>query len=184
MPRKFTLLFLFVPFLLVLSCKKSSPSSTSNPLVGNWNFLFIKANASSSGPAGPGSTYVVTANFTTVNNSGKATFTNSSMELANVTYAINTTATTSLYQGSTLISTQSTPYSQTIPPTSDTAAYQIIGTDSIYFPNGSPVPGAANGGRFAITGDTLNIKLNAVVPGPNPPGLPVNLTGSLYFLKQ
>jgi hypothetical protein len=183
MHRKFTLLLLTAPLLIVCSCKKSSPAAAPNPLVGNWNFLFIKANASSSGSAS-GLTYVTTASFTTVNNAGKATFTKTAMELAGVGYSINTTATTAIYQGSTLLSTQSQPFTQTIPATSDTANYQIIGTDSIYFPNGSPVPGASNGGRFTITNDTLNIKISATVPGPNPPGLPVNLAGSLYFLKQ
>lgn len=183
MHRKFTLLLFFAPLLIVLSCKKSSPAATSNPLIGNWNFLYIKANASSTGSAA-GLTYVTTASFTTVNNAGKATFTNTSMELTGVTYSINTTATTAVYQGTTLVTTQSQPFTQAIPATSDTAAYRVIGTDSIYFPNGSPVPGATNGGRFAIHSDTLSIAISAVVPGPNPPGLPVNLTGSLYFLKQ
>ena len=183
MYRKFSLLLLSLPLLLVFSCKKSSSSAT-NPLVGNWNFLYIKANGTSTGSAGPGLTLVVTANFTTVNNTGKATFTSTQMELAGVGYSINTTATASVYQGSTLVSSTPQPFSQTVPATSDTAAYQIIGTDSIYFPNGSPVPGANNGGRFKVNNDTLSITMSATVPGPNPPGYPVNLTGSLYFLKQ
>lgn len=183
MHRKFTLLLFFAAVLIVCSCKKSSPASTSNPLVGNWNFLYIKANATSSGPAG-GFNYVSTANFTTVNNSGTATFTKTAMELTSLAYSINTTFATSVYMGSTLVTSTTTPFSQVIPATSDTADYQIIGTDSIYFPNGSPVPGAANGGRFAVNNDTLSIKINATVPGPNPPGLPVNLAGALYFIKQ
>lgn len=183
MLRKFALLIFVAPLLLVYSCKKSSSSTPPNPLVGNWNFLYIKANGTSSGSAA-GLTYVTAASFTTVNNSGSATFTKTSMELSHVAYSINTNATTSIYQGSTLLSTQSTPYTQTVPATSDTAAYQIIGTDSIYFPNGSPVPGATNGGRFSINSDTLQIMITAVLPGPNPPGYPVNLTGALYFIKQ
>lgn len=181
MYRKFTLLIIFAPLLIVFSCKKSSPSTTSNPLVGNWNFLYIKAITTGTITVS-GTTTVVDANYTTQNNSGTAQFTNDSMALKGLAYSVSTTATLYTYVGSTLINTTTQPYSTALPATSETVAYKVIGTDSIYFPAGGPVPGSGNGGHFAINKDTLSVAVTGTQPGPG--GVLETVNASIYFLKQ
>jgi hypothetical protein len=181
MHRKLPLLILFVTLLIVVSCKKSNSSSTSNPLVGNWNFLYIKANTSGTLTVS-GTTTVILANYTTQNNAGTAQFTNDSMALKGLAYSVNTTATVNTYAGSNLINTTTQPYSTSLPPLSETVAYQVIGSDSIYFPAGGPVPGTGSGGRFAIKQDTLSIVVNGTQPIAG--GVLETVNATIYFLKQ
>ncbi|HEV9035714.1 MAG TPA: hypothetical protein VGQ51_03810 [Puia sp.] len=184
MHRKLTLLLFLAPLLLVISCKKSNSSGPS-ALVGTWNFLDMKANTSTRA-TNSGITTVTVANYTTINNAGTAKFTNDSMSVAGLTYAVNTNAETYLYQGSVLYDSLSLPFSETIPPITETVKYKLIGSDSIYFPNGGFTPtgiptGQGTGGRFTIKGDTLAINISGSQSSPI--GL-VTVVGAVYFIKQ
>ena len=181
MHRKFTLLLFFAPLLIVFSCKKSSPAATSNALVGNWNFLYIKANTSGTITVS-GATNIITANYTTQNNAGTAQFTIDSMALKGLAYTVNTTATVNTYAAGVLINTTTQPYSTSLSPTTETVAYKVIGSDSIYFPAGGPVPGTGSGGRFAINQDTLSIAISGTQPIAG--GVLETVNANIYFLKQ
>jgi hypothetical protein len=84
-------------------------------------------------------------------------------------------------------------------PTTSTSKYQIIGTDSVYFPGGvlggggiTGAPAAIappTGGHFTIKGDTLIIttKINQTYPD-NIQGVPTtataNVNATITLLKQ
>ncbi|HVS98151.1 MAG TPA: hypothetical protein VHE54_16760 [Puia sp.] len=181
MHRKFTLLTCLVVVMIIVSCKKSNSPQNPNGLVGNWNFLYIKANTTASITVS-GITNVTVANYTSQNNAGTATFTADSLALKGLAYSVNTTATAYQYMGSTLIGSSTVPFTASVPSTNETVAYKVIGSDSLNFPGGGPVPGAGSGGRFTIKGDTLNIAVNGSTIGPG--GVNEVVTGNIYFLKQ
>jgi hypothetical protein len=165
-------LLLAITFCLLFSiaCKKnnSGNNSGSNPLTGSWNFEGETTNAdiTSTATFGPISVQVVNLiDFRTIDNTGSLTFTSDSLDAVGVGYTIDTTYTT--YTISALVTdTSVSPLMTTTPPTNTSVNYQLIGQDSIYFPNGSPFalnvdsiqpPIQINGAHFTISGSTLTI---------------------------
>ena len=155
-------------FLMVTACKKSNNSggTGSNPLTGNWTFAGEATNAdiTSTFSVGPLSIKVVNLLvFRTIDNVGNLTFTSDSLNAVGVGYTIDTTYTTYTYTGFA-IDTSVSPLMTTANPTTTTASYKLIGSDSIYFPNGSPFslnidsiqpPIQINGAHFKISGNAL-----------------------------
>jgi len=160
-----TAIFLF----LSVACKKSNHSggnSGPNPLTGSWTFEgeTTNANITSIASFGPISVKVVNLiDFRTLNNMGSLTFTSDSLDAVGVGYSIDTTYTTYTYTGSNIDTTVSL-LAATVQPANSSFSYQLIGQDSIYFPNGSPFalnvdsiqpPIQINGAHFTISGSTL-----------------------------
>jgi hypothetical protein len=157
--------------LFSVACKKSNNSgnnSGSNPLTGNWTFVgeTTNANITSNASLGPISIQVVNLiDFRTIDNMGNLTFTSDSLDAVEVGYSIDTTYTT--YTITILASdTSVSPLMTTVQPANTSVSYQLIGQDSIYFPNGSPFalnvdsiqpPIQINGAHFTISGSTLTI---------------------------
>lgn len=181
MHRKFALLTILAAALVVVSCKKSGSSSNSGSLVGNWNFLYLKASSTVTVSSG-GVTSVTKGSYTTQNNAGTAKFTSDSLSLNGLAYTASTTATAYVYNGQTLIDSVSAPYTFTLSPTSESASYKAVGSDSLYFPGGGIVPGGGSGCHYSIVGDTLHIAINGSqsVQG----GGVETVNGTFYFLKQ
>lgn len=166
-----------IPFLLItgcllfsVACKKSSHSGNSgpNPLVGSWTFAgeTTNANITYTASVGPFSVKVVNLiDFRTINNVGRFTFTSDSLDAIGVGYSIDTTYTSYTYTGLT-IDTAVSPLMTTAQPANASSNYELIGSDSIYFPHGSPFAIAADsvqppiqitGAHFAISGNTLTL---------------------------
>jgi hypothetical protein len=166
------ILFLAIAFCLLFSvaCKKSNHSgnSGSNPLVGSWTFEGETSNANitstiSIGPITGQVTNLI--DFRTTNNTGSLTFLSDSLDAVGVGYSIDTTYTTIESAGG-ISDTSKSPLTATVQPTNTSVSYQLIGQDSIYFPNGSPFslnvdsvqpPIQINGAHFTISGSTLTI---------------------------
>jgi hypothetical protein len=85
----------------------------------------------------------------------------------------------------------------TIPPTSGSSKYQLIGSDSLYFPAGGVISMGTGGGtqttpegsRFTINGDTLAIVTSIhQTTNQNIGGIPATQTDdaleTAYFKKQ
>lgn len=170
MSTRFSFLGIAFCLLFAVACKKSSHSGTtgSNPLTGTWNFEGETTNATitSTVSIGPISGQVTNLiDFRTINNAGSLTFTSDTLKAAGVGYSIDTTYTTietALGASDTTVS----PLTATVQPTDTASSYQLIGQDSIYFPNGSPFamnidslqpPLQINGAHFTISGTTLTI---------------------------
>jgi hypothetical protein len=165
--------FLAIAFCLLFSvaCKKSNNpgnNSGSNPLTGSWNFVGETTNAdiTSNASLGPISIQVVNLiDFRTIDNMGSLTFTSDSLDAVGVGYTIDTTYTT--YTITALATdTSVSPLMATVPPADTSVSYQLIGQDSIYFPNGSPFglsvdsiqpPIQIKGAHFTLSGSTLSI---------------------------
>ncbi|HXB94794.1 MAG TPA: hypothetical protein VNU70_06540 [Puia sp.] len=181
MYRNLTLLTILSAALMVVSCKKSNDSGNSGGLVGNWNFLYLKASTTVTVSSG-GVTSVTKGSYTTTNNSGTAKFTSDSLSLNALAYTASTTATAYVYNGQILIDSVSAPYTFTLSPTSEAASYKAVGSDSLYFPGGGIVPGGGSGCRYSIVGDTLHIAVNGsqTVQG----GALETVNGTFYFLRQ
>jgi hypothetical protein len=170
------------------ACKKSNHSggSGSDPLTGDWTFQGEATNADIVSSISFGPLTVKVTNliiFQTTNNTGNLTFTSDSLEAIGVGYTIDTTYTTYTNTGVS-IDTSVSPLMTTANPTTTTASYKLIGSDSIYFPNGSPFslnidsiqpPIQINGAHFKISGSTLtftstiNLSGNETIGGVTAP---------------
>ncbi len=164
---------LFVPgllaaIILLAACKKDSSNSTTG-IEGTYNFKYISAKSTSSLTGSAGDKIITISDYSTINNGGVITFSNNSLTAKDLTYSVNTQAKAYQYDGSDLIDSLSYPFSFTLPSSNSTGQYKIIGTDSIYFPQGGltvptdgsgPYQGSAGGGHFTLSGNLLTIIQN------------------------
>lgn len=150
--------------VMAISCKKSS-APASNAVTGTWNFVNMSAQTRVDAVIN-GDTAVTYSNYTTQNNSGSIVFTLDSMDVSSLAYSVSSTATTYAYYQGMVYDTLTFPVSATLPPTSMSVGYKLIGTDSLYFPNGGLLPtgisstGQGEGGHFVTNGDTLRLTLS------------------------
>jgi hypothetical protein len=168
MSKRSTFFAIVICLLAIGACKKSNHSGSSgpNPLTGNWVFDGETSNANtvSTIQLGPISAKVINLiAFRTINNTGSLSFSGDTLNVIGVGYSIDTSYTT-------ITSTAGTNDTTVAPLTATTAAvdtaytYQLIGQDSIYFPNGSPFSFNVDsvqpaiqikGAHFSISGTTL-----------------------------
>jgi hypothetical protein len=147
--------------LVAVSCKKSS-APPSNVVTGNWNFVNLNAQTQVFAVIA-GDTTITHSNYTTQNNAGSISFTIDSMRVNGLAYSVSSTATTYAYYQGMPYDTLTSPFSASLPPTSMSVGYKLIGTDSMYFPNGGILPtgvsstGQGQGAHFVISGDTLRM---------------------------
>jgi hypothetical protein len=179
----------FLALLLVatVSCKKSNPTSSSSASVqGNWNFLYMTANTSVSATQ-TGVTTVTHTYYKSKSNAGTIKFSADSMTVSGLTYTVDTTATVYVYYGTTLFDSVSAPFTYSLPATSQTVYYKVIGSDSIYLPNGGIVPAGysgsvpASGGRFVIVNDTLKLTVQGFQSAS---GASESVNGTIYMKRQ
>jgi len=151
---------------LAISCKKSS-APPSNAVSGNWNFVNLSAQTQINAVMG-GDTTITYANYVTENNSGTLVFTLDSMDVNSLAYSVNSTATTYAYYKGLVYDSLTTPFTASLPATSIDVSYKLIGTDSIYFPNGGILTtgitstSQGEGAHFVINGDTLRMTVSGV----------------------
>jgi hypothetical protein len=149
---------------VAISCKKSS-SPPSNAVTGNWNFVNMSAQTQVNAVVS-GDTTITYANYVTQNNSGAIDFAIDSMKVNGLAYSVSSTATTYAYYQGMSYDTLTTPFSATLPATSMNVSYKLVGTDSMYFPNGGLLPtgitstSQGEGAHFVINGDTLRLTVS------------------------
>src|SRR5258706_4132952 len=133
-------------FLVVLTaiafaaCQKESNSPQQIDLVGSWNFTSLNAQTQTVAEYdffGTAEKSISTSEYTTTNNAGTVTFDGSVMNTVGLTYTVSTSVKTYTYENDVLIDSAELPFTYTLPSTNSTAEYELIGSDSIYFPNGS-----------------------------------------------
>ena len=160
--RKTLLILLPVSFLLILAaCKKSSGSSDKG-LNSTWAFLGMSAQTQSTSLQAGGVTMVVNTNYVTRNNTGTITFKTDSMVVNGLGYSVDTSVIAYFYYNNVVFDSASQPVSLSIPPTSATAKYTAVGTDSLYFPNGGILSAldsvsTGQGSTYVLKGDSLSI---------------------------
>lgn len=169
MVKNITVLSAVLVILTMVACKKSNSGSGANNLAGTtWNFTSLTSNTNitaSETVLGQTIKIVDIADFTTIDNTGTIAFTADSMVGTGVGYTIDTTYTTYDYVAST-IDTVVSPLQTTVAPTNSTAGYKLIGSDSIYFENGSSPFSVSlyagdtvqiQGAHYSISGSTLTL---------------------------
>lgn len=184
--RKKSTLLTSLAFLLVLfSCHKSN-SSASQGLAGSWTFLYMNAQTQTTTHAGGGITAVAVSKYTTKSNAGTIKFTSDSMVVTGLAYSVDTTFTTYFYYGSILYDSASAPLSASLPPTSASAKYQVINSDSLYFPNGgilsalAPSATKGEGVLYTLKGDSLTLSMQ----GTDTTGGALTVVQSTIHLKR
>jgi len=199
--------FLVTGFLLLLTaCSKNTSkpngSSNSTQLVGSYEFLYMTTNINvteSGSFAGQTGSAVILSGYKTQQNTGTVVFTADSAMGNGIGYSYDTTATVIQILPGAAPDTTVQSLTGSVPATTSTSKYQIIGTDSVYFPGGvlgaggiTGAPAAIappTGGHFTIKGDTLSIttKINQTYPD-NIEGIPTTATAvvnaTIILLKQ
>lgn len=146
----------------------STTNPADNKLIGTWKFINVNINSESRMEvAGMGGS-ITKYQATTTNNSGTVTFDATHSKATNMGYSIDTELTIKTF-GTGMDDEITTPFEFSLAPYNSSAKYKIIGTDSIYFPEGAlfdmpaanpqptPADPIATGGKFSITGNTLKM---------------------------
>ena len=199
--------FLVTGFLLLLAaCSKNTSkpngSSNSTQLVGSYEFLYLTTNINvteSGSFAGQTGSAVILSGYKTQQNTGTVVFTADSAMGNGIGYSYDTIATVIKILPGAAPDTTVQSLTGSVPATTSTSKYQIIGADSVYFPGGvlgsggiTGAPAAIappTGGHFTIKGDTLSIttKINQTYPD-NIEGIPTTATAvvnaTIILLKQ
>ena len=191
--------FLGIGFLLLLAaCSKNTSQPNGNTgstqLVGNYKFLYMTTNINvteSASYLGQTVSVLILSGYKTQQNTGTVVFTADSSTGNGIGYSYDTTAM--VIQSSPGLPTDTTVQALkgSVPATSSTSKYSVIGTDSVYFPGGvlgtggittgtSAAIAPPTGGHFAIKGDTLTIttKINQTYPD-NINGVPTTATAAV-----
>jgi hypothetical protein len=209
--------FLFVLITLtigIISCQKGITDSIDtgdtggdnnggdttvlNALKGSWNFTSVSANTQNSVEFtvdGENDKSLSVTNYTSQNNSGTLVIDDSMFHMNNYTYSIDTSIETYSYTNGILSDSINVPFSYYVPATNSSAKYKLIGTDSVYFPEGGFVSIDDNasafkpyGVKFNITGNILKFTQNVnidttVVNSGITQHETVTGTGTLLFQK-
>ena len=135
--------------LAMVACSKDKDSATAGmDITGNYKFISLQAKTSSTDQTVTGpSRYksVTTSEYTSLNSAGTITIDGSKFITKNLSYSINSTAYSTLYENGVLSDTFSLPFQLTIPVTSATGTYKRISADSLYFDSGSALIGGSTG---------------------------------------
>jgi hypothetical protein len=162
MRRKYVIAAIVLSLISFAACKKSNTGgdgTTPSILAGNWNLVSVGVNVTN--------TFI--SQYTTTNNTGLITFSADSMLGKGVGYTANFTGKGYEYEDGALLDSLTEPFTFTYPPTNSSAAYGLIGNDSLTFPAGGLVtlPGSAAGqqtvpvgGRFVISGTAMTITIH------------------------
>jgi hypothetical protein len=165
MKRNFLLMFSSIAILLV-SCKKDDANSNATAIQGTYKLKSVSAKTNSTITGTDGEKAVTVADYTSTNNAGTVVIDASKFTTTGLSYEVNATSTSSFYQDGEFVDSMSSPFHVVIPATSSSAPYKLIGTDSIYFQNGSITSGltagefAGNGGKYTVSGNLLTLKQN------------------------
>jgi hypothetical protein len=155
------LLMLSSVMIILASCKKDDTKASSTDIQGTYKFKSISAKTNSTVTGTDGEKEITTTDYTSINNAGTVVIDASNFTSTGFSYEVNSTTTASFYQNNQFVDSISEPFNVVIPPTNSTASYKLIGSDSIYFQNGSLASGiGGNGGRYTLSGNMLTIKQN------------------------
>ena len=167
--QKFTLsIFLSFSLFYLVSCQKDSGDNNppSKNIQGNYQFVSLTASTTSTVIITNGATVdktVTKSNYTTKNNVGTLTITDSKMISAGLAYSIDTIAYSDMYEDGVLVDSFEFPFQFDAPTSSATTDYVWVTSDSIYCPNGTMFTDGVtsnsgpSGARVLLQGDKLYI---------------------------
>jgi len=150
-------------------------NNNTTSIVGDWNFIAADMDVSAIGLAEDdlaGTIELINSYKTTsLNNKGSLKITATEFQSSGLSYTVSTDVHFSISAGGVpAVPDQTIPFTFDVPPSNSAGRYQQIGSDSLYFPDGtlisipetsngtpSSVAGEPNGARFSIVADTLKI---------------------------
>ncbi|MEP6682773.1 MAG: hypothetical protein ABJA35_05910 [Parafilimonas sp.] len=180
-------LFVFIVMIIgITSCQKGitdvvdtgntggdnngGDTTVLNALKGSWNFTSVSANTQNSVEFtidGETDKSLSVTNYTSQNNSGTLVIDDSMFQMNNYTYTIDTSIETYTYINDILSDSINVPFTYYVPATNSSAKYHLIGTDSVYFPEGGFISSSSDstafkpyGLKFSITGNILKFTQN------------------------
>ncbi len=152
---------------ILASCKKDNTPGNTAGLEGTYKLKYLNAQTNSTLTGSAGDKVITLSDYTTENNQGTIVFNSTTLSATGLAYSVNSPAKYYQYDGTDLIDSSSYPITFTLSPSNSTSQYQLIGADSIYFPQGaatSSMPGGGttatlpSGGRYSRNGNLLTIK--------------------------
>ena len=114
-------------------------NDTSNVLIGTWTFDSLSSQQHNTSDVNiDGDDYLTVSdyNYTSLGNFGTLTINDSLFKLTGITYSISTSTTLYSYENGVFKDSLPYLYPFYLPPTNSTSKYQLVGTDSVYFPEG------------------------------------------------
>lgn len=153
--------------IMLASCNKDHTNGDTNNITGTYKLQSVSAKTNSTLTTTDGEKEIMVSEYTGTNNAGTIVVDGARFSATGLSYEVNSTATAYYYQDNELIDSFSMPFNVKIPASNSVAPYKLIGTDSIYFSQGSfasPLTAdgttqtAASGGKYTMSGNILTIK--------------------------
>jgi hypothetical protein len=177
--------------LFLISCSKEKsvdsstgtpggPGSGSNSLLGNWKLVGINIKTKAvieMNDAGINVKTVTFSDYDTKDNQGTMKITSNKMESTNWGYSVDDVAVGYFYENNVLVDSLEFPLVVTIPATSSSITYKLIGADSIHYE--ATATSAPGGSRYKIENNVLTVTsyLSTQTTGSNQ-GIPFTQTNS------
>lgn len=187
MKKKFFPSLILIVSITIFSCSKeksidtlgvnNNSNNTPTSLIGDWRFLnlYMDVSSTATGSFSGVSVKAITSYKTTsIKNTGTLSFATDIFKAVNMGYSIDDTVHVVSYTGPIKDFEQDIPFDFEIPSYNGTGKYKQIGSDSLYFPDGSVFQGLeidgqqitsseASGTKYAIKSDTLLVYANVNV---------------------
>ncbi|HXS55554.1 MAG TPA: hypothetical protein VN726_05485 [Hanamia sp.] len=162
-----TNLLLMLSFLMILfaSCSKDHKDATSSAIQGTYKLKYITVKDNSTLSA-LNQKSVNVVNYTTTNNGGTFVIDASNITTSGLTWEATDSVPTYTYYNNQLVDSTKSSFTIKYPATNSSTSYKLIGTDSIYLPQGGPasvilsgtgLPAGSYGGRYNLSGNVLTI---------------------------
>jgi hypothetical protein len=164
------LLMLSGVVIMLASCSKDHTNPDTAGIAGTYKLKSISAKTNSTITGTDGEKETTVSDYTGTNTTGTIVVDGSKFSATGLSYEVNSTATAYYYQDNELIDSFSMPFNVKIPASNSAAPYKLVGTDSIYFSQGSfasaltsdgTVETTGSGGKYTVSGNLLTIKQNA-----------------------
>lgn len=173
-------IFIGLVSITLFSCQKELSIDTSlnggddnnndtDQLQGNWKFVHLEANTEATVDASVLTerlTTITKYNTVTKNNTGTISFDGTNAKVNNLGYEFDTELTVTSYVNGIKDDEFKAPFKFPVQPINSTSKYQLIGSDSLYLPEGAffAMPDGSgqtqgfsepSGAKFSINGSTL-----------------------------
>lgn len=182
-------------FVLVTSCKKENGGADNTDIMGDYDFVGMEAQTSSSATYtefGETVRSVTTSHYFTEQNTGTISITASEFISTGVGYQTDFMATSQTYINGVLDDEFEMPYSFTAPPTSGTTTYTRINSDSLRAnqfigssSSGPTTPTGPVGVRISWSADTLVMRMSTTYTKTiTQAGVPVTMLNSAIVTSK
>ncbi len=164
---KRTLFLLAASATFIVSCGKDDAPIETNAISGTYDFVGLSASGTTeSFQVRNKIEYITIFDYNVISPTGTAVIDAHNMTVKGLSYSIDTTITEKSYEDGVQTSDRNPAYQQSLPAYSGFGTYELIGTDSVFFGQGSAFPGGepnltslvAKGYKLSWASDTLVLR--------------------------